>query len=132
MQNKKIMKTQIILRTVLVAVALFVTFTNNGSNIVPGEHISSNSAISYLLKNEDQKTEKIQSAPFSLTCNFCIEHSSPAVPEPEGDHEFHSFHFKHNEKRVLFWKNVANKIVTAVYYLVVLIVYICVPQKLFS
>jgi hypothetical protein len=123
------MKTQIIRRIVLITIALFFTFNNNGSNMQSVDvYPSSNIFANGILKNPDHNNNneiKIS----SMGCTVCVDRQdAPVIPEPGGDNEFHSFHF-HHEKRSAFWKTIFNKILEAVYYVVVLLTYM--PIKIF-
>lgn len=114
------MKTQIIHRTILVIIALFICTNNN----INKAQINNQNASA---KNTETKTvvTKDFSNSASVCCKYCSdEHAMPAIPEPNGDHEFHSFHVKDkHEKHINFWRNIANKMVKVIYYLIVLIVY---------
>jgi len=124
------MKTQIIRRLILITIALFFTFNNNGSNMQSADiYPSSNSFANDILKKSDPNSNH-ETKISCMGCTVCIdEKDAPVIPEPNGDHEFHSFHF-HHEKRTAFWKNVVNKILEAVFYVVVLLTYM--PIKIFK
>jgi hypothetical protein len=114
------MKTQIIHRIALAIIALFICTNNN----INKAQINNQDASA---KNTEAKT--VVTKDFSnSTCIYCIycsdEHAAPAIPEPNGDHEFHSFHVKDKHEKENFWKTVANKLINLIYYLVALIVYI--------
>lgn len=118
------MKTQIIHRIILAAVVIFIGCTNcNGST-------QKNYSVNTILKTREDAAVLSGStiAHTNTACIICkfYEHknNAPAVPEPNGDHEFHSFHVKDKHaKHMNFWKSIANKVIEAIYYLIVLIVY---------
>ena len=115
------MKTQIIHRIFLAIIALFICTNNN----INKAQINNQDASA---KNTETKTvvTKDCSNSTSIYCIYCSdEHAMPIVPEPNGDHEFHSFHVKDKHaKHLNFLKTIANKMIKIFYYLIVLIVYI--------
>jgi hypothetical protein len=113
------MKTQIIHRIFLAVIALFIC-TNN--NINKAQINNQNTSA------KNTGTKAVITKDFSNpTCVYCIycsdEHAMPAIPEPNGDHEFHSFHIKDKHaKHTNLFKNIVNKMVEIIYYFLVLIV----------
>ena len=119
------MKTQIIRRTILAATIIFIGCANcNGSTQ------TNRYSVNTILKTREDAvvlsgTTNTHKNTACITCKF-YEHTNtaPVIPEPNGDHEFHSFHIKDkNAKHMNFWKNIANKVIEAIYYLIVLIFY---------
>jgi hypothetical protein len=122
------MKTQIIRRISLAVIAVLFALNNNGSNmqsidIWPSSNHFANSILKKCSHNNEINTSL-------MCCNVSLdEKDEPVIPEPNGDHEFHSFHF-HHEKHLSFWKTLVNKILEAAYYVVVVLTYL--PFKIFS
>jgi hypothetical protein len=113
------MKTQIIHRIFLAVIALLICTNNNMNKAQTDKKAAA--------KNTEAKSviaKDFSKASATLSCIYCTdEHAIPAIPEPNGDHEFHYFHLKHKDGKHNFFKAVANKIIELVYYLIVLIVY---------
>jgi hypothetical protein len=124
------MKTQIIHRITLAIIAVFFAVsTNNGSNMYLSLKINCS-----VVHGADNSTKLIHATSDmkSTKCYCCLmiaDHDMPMIPEPNGDHEFHSFGVKHHERHS-FWKTVTSKIMLVVYYLVALIIYL--PVKFLS
>ena len=112
------MKTQIIHRIFLAVIALLICSNNN----INKAEINNQKAAVKDTETKTVITKDLSKNSASLTCIYCTdEHAIPAIPEPNGDHEFHYFHVKHTKRN--FLKTVANKIIELIYYLIVLIVY---------
>jgi hypothetical protein len=114
------MKSQITHSAFLVILALFIcTHSNINKAQINNQDAST--------KNKETKTVITNgfSNSASVCCIYCSdEHAMPAIPEPNGDHEFHSFHVKDKHaKHTNLFKNIANKMIKIIYYLIVLIVY---------
>jgi len=107
MTKQKIMKTKILLRSLFIAVALFVS-VNNASYAEPGLHASTSNS---LTKQEPgQAPEKDQQH----------QHEDRFyIAPPSDDHEIDTFNSKHHEKRS-FWRSIANKLFVMLYDLIVL------------
>ena len=122
------MKTQIIRRIFAVLIAtLFTLNNNNGSNFQ--QSVKINFGIITADVNYSFTSLDIAKDLESISCHIhCtkVQHDEPFIPEPNGDNEFHVFDLKHHIKHS-FWKNILNKVVSAIYYLVVLIIYM--PHK---
>jgi len=101
------MKTKILLRSLFIAVALFVS-VNNASYAEPGLHASTSNS---LTKQEPgQAPEKDQQH----------QHEDRFyIAPPSDDHEIDTFNSKHHEKRS-FWRSIANKLFVMLYDLIVL------------
>lgn len=123
------MKTQIIRRIFLAVIIIFISCQNFNSN-AQTTHCSLNTILKTRKAVVDvttlSGTTNAHKNTACITCNsFRHENALPAIPEPNGDHEFHSFHVKDKHaKHTNIFKNIANKMVEAIYYLVVLLVYI--------
>lgn len=123
------MKTQTIFRNILAVIAILFSCNNVNGNAQTTAHYSINT----ILKTREAVMDYTVSAaaPSASENTACIicrslqhEYALPAIPEPNGDHEFHSFHIKHKEeRRISFLKNIANKMMNLIYYLVALIRY---------
>lgn len=116
------MKTQIIRRIFLVVITLFVCYNNNGSNNQTSNPSSSNQTSKTASSNSKEQSKTTA----SFTSSFSSQQQAlPVIPEPNGDHEFHSFPIKDKHaKHAAFWKNIANKLIEAIYYIIVLIAYL--------
>ena len=121
------MKAQITIRIVLIAFFILICYSNKGDNKQLNMPLSS---ITILNKNASciKKTFEMSDSSSSqecptLCCIFCTsENENPAIPEPTYEHEFHTFHMKNKAQRHFgFLKTIANKILQAVYYIVVLV-----------
>jgi hypothetical protein len=144
--KQKIMKTQIIRRLIFTAVALIFVININANNTAASyKFIPSKITIRVFdsadvnakcIHNLKQTVTTIQATTSgdnsqNLNCYYCTkEHPIAIIPEPNGDHEFQSFHFKHHGKRSSFWKAIAAKTLSIIYFLLVLIAY--VPYKIFK
>ena len=129
------MKTQIANRTILIVIAIFFTLNNNGSNVQSTPHLNNNIIVAdnnEIISSYAALIDGTQQSKHSLClgCSFVNQQDVPAIPEPNGDHEFHIFKINHNEKRMPLWKSIANKIIGAIYYVVVLIAYL--PYRMLS
>jgi hypothetical protein len=119
--KQKIMKTQIIRRIILAVIALFICYSNNNNKAQINKQSSANatSETKTSIANDLSNTT-------SIHCVYCLdEHTEATIPEPSGEHEFHSFHVKDKHvKHGSFLKSIANKMIDLIYYLVILIMYL--------
>ena len=119
LKTKK-MKTQILHRIFLAVITLLICTNNN----INKAQINNKKAAAKNTETKTVVTNDLSKANTSLCCIYCTdEHAIPAIPEPNGDHEFHYFHLKHKDGKHNFFKAVANKIIEMIYYIIVLIVY---------
>lgn len=110
------MKTQIIRRIFLAVIALLICTHNNINTAQTDKKAAAKNTATTTVITKDVSNSA------SLSCIYCTdEHAIPAIPEANGDHEFHYFHVNHTKRNLL--KTVANKIIELIYYLIVLIVY---------
>ena len=108
------MKPQIIRRTCLTLIAALLVI-NNDKSINFQQPLKINHSI---LNIHSINTPSYSANTFCLKtfCGRCInvkEHDTPEIPEPDGDHEFHSFTCTHPDKRT-FWGIIAGKIFTLI------------------
>ncbi|HYK46727.1 MAG TPA: hypothetical protein VEV83_16230 [Parafilimonas sp.] len=101
------MKTKILLRSLLILAAWFVS-ANNGTFAESSLHSSTSNS---LMKQEPGQTPG-KDQPHQHEDRFYIA-------QPSDDHEIDTFNSKHHEKRS-FWKSIANKLFVMLYDLIVL------------
>ena len=106
------MKTQIILRIILIIIALFVFTNNTGSSVRTSKDIKTVHSVNAASSEHDSKDNK-------ATEHGNKENPAPYVPDTHHDHDFDCFDFKHHEKRI-FWRCIANKAFALIYHLTVL------------
>lgn len=139
------MKTQIF-RSIFIALALMLSINNNANSngyfykLLPSKvctHIFDSTYNNVkCIKNVKASNNMIETITASensqnLNCYYCIKERPVAdIPEPNGDHEFHAFHFKHDGKRFSFLKTILNKTLGLVYLLLVVVAYL--PYRIFK
>jgi hypothetical protein len=114
------MKTQIIRGICLVSIAALFALNIKGSKMQPSIEIS----IPYI---HTVSTSFATGGNFKITlwdcCFMVIEHNSPMIPEPNSDHEFHSFDYNHHDKRT-FWRMIASKVIGFIGLLHLLLIFL--------
>ena len=109
------MKTQVLLRLILIAVALFVTINTNNGSIMQTIHISAN----YNNNKASEKAAK-EEGKTAHSNDLNKQNSLPYLPQADNHNDYECFDFKHHQKRN-FWKCIANRFFAFFYHAVILI-----------